>query len=79
MGYHSRTYAEFKAFVDGADKELWQIFHSVDLDSNGKIDKSELREALVKAGISTDAAKLEQMFKSMDRNRDGEICFAEWR
>ncbi|KAI5806724.1 mitochondrial carrier domain-containing protein, partial [Peziza echinospora] len=72
-------FEEFRAFVEQADKELWQIFHSVDMDSNGKIDKIELREALTRAGIIANGKKLEQFFEFMDRNRDGEICFEEWR
>ena len=65
--------------MEQADKALWQIFHSVDLDSNGKIDKIELRDALTRAGIIANGKKLEQFFEFMDRNRDGEICFEEWR
>lgn len=72
-------YSEFKNFFEGADRELWRIFHSVDLDKNGKIDKGELRVALTRAGIAVDTSRLEEFFDSMDRNNDGVISFEEWR
>lgn len=72
-------YSEFKHFFEGADRELWRIFHSVDLDKNGKIDKGELRVALTRAGIAVDTSRLEEFFDSMDRNNDGVISFEEWR
>lgn len=71
--------AEFRAFVEAADQELWQIFHSVDLDSNGRIDKIELAEALVRAGVLADGDRLQQLFEFMDQNKDGVISFEEWR
>ena len=72
-------YSEFKHFFESADKELWRIFTSVDLDKNGKIDKGELREALRRAGLAVDPKRLEKFFDSMDRNNDGVISFDEWR
>lgn len=72
-------YSEFKHFFEGADRELWRIFHSVDLDKNGKIDKGELRVALTRAGIAVDTSRLEEFFESMDKNNDGVISFEEWR
>ncbi|KAL7271075.1 hypothetical protein RUND412_006192 [Rhizina undulata] len=70
-------YSEFWTFFESADRELWRIFNSVDLDKNGKIDKGELRAALVQAGVNSD--RLEEFFDSMDRNNDGVISFEEWR
>jgi solute carrier family 25 phosphate transporter 23/24/25/41 len=65
--------------VESADKELWRIFTSVDLDKNGKIDKGELRDALSRAGLAVESKRLEEFFDSMDRNNDGVISFEEWR
>lgn len=72
-------YSEFKHFFEGADRELWRIFRSVDQDRNGKIDKGELRIALTRAGIAVDTNRLEEFFYSMDKNNDGVISFEEWR
>lgn len=72
-------YSEFKHFFESADRELWRIFRSVDLDKNGKIDRGELRVALTRAEIAVDANRLEEFFDSMDKNNDGAISFEEWR
>ncbi|CAZ85743.1 unnamed protein product [Tuber melanosporum] len=72
-------YSEFKHFFESADRELWHIFTSVDLDRNGNIDKAELRIALSRAGLVVDTKRLQEFFDSMDRNNDGVICYEEWR
>ncbi|KAG0642060.1 mitochondrial carrier domain-containing protein [Tuber brumale] len=72
-------YSEFKHFFESADRELWRIFTSVDLDRNGNIDKAELRIALSRAGLVVDTKRLQEFFDSMDRNNDGVICYEEWR
>jgi solute carrier family 25 (mitochondrial phosphate transporter), member 23/24/25/41 len=72
-------YSEFKSFIESADRELWRIFTSVDLDRNGKIDKQELQVALGRAGLVVDASRLKDFFDLMDRNNDGVISFEEWR
>lgn len=51
----------------------------MDLDSNGKIDKKELHDALERAGIVANGDRLQQFFEFMDQNRDGMISFEEWR
>lgn len=67
-------YSEFKRFFAGAERELWRIFKSVDLDGNGRIDRKELQLALSRAGISVDPPeRLDEFFVSIDRNRDGGI------
>ena len=70
-------YSEFKRFFAGAERELWRIFKSVDLDGNGRIDRKELQLALSRAGISVDPPeRLDEFFVSIDRNRDGGITAA---
>ena len=65
-------YEEFKTFFASAECELWAIFKSVDLDNNGRIDKQELKAALLRAGIVVDPPeRLEEFFQSFDRNNDG--------
>jgi solute carrier family 25 (mitochondrial phosphate transporter), member 23/24/25/41 len=65
--------------VDHADKELWRLFESIDRDHNGEIDKGELRIAFAKAGVIISAAKLDEFFTDVDKNRDGVISYDEWR
>ncbi|TGZ77404.1 mitochondrial carrier [Ascodesmis nigricans] len=73
-------FSEFKAFFQGAERELLRIFRSVDTNHNGHIDKTELKAALNRAGIVVDPPeRLEDFFAMIDRNNDGEISFEEWR
>lgn len=70
---------EFRVFVEHAERELWQLFESIDRDHSGGLDKSELRAAFRRAGLSISSAKLDQFFDEVDVNHDGQISFEEWR
>ena len=70
---------DFRAFVEQTEKELWQLFRSIDRDHNGQLDKAELKLAFAKAGLSVSTAKLDQFFSEIDTNHDGVISFDEWR
>ena len=56
-----------------------QLFKSIDRDHNGQLDKKELRDAFVRAGLIIPATKLDQFFAEVDTNHDGVISFDEWR
>jgi solute carrier family 25 phosphate transporter 23/24/25/41 len=70
---------EFRVFVEHAERELWQLFESIDRDHNGSLDKDELRAAFSKAGLAISNAKLDSFFDEVDVNHDGVISFDEWR
>jgi solute carrier family 25 (mitochondrial phosphate transporter), member 23/24/25/41 len=70
---------EFKVFVDHAERELRQLFESIDRDHNGELDKGELKAAFRRAGLAISNAKLDQFFDEVDVNHDGVISFEEWR
>jgi solute carrier family 25 (mitochondrial phosphate transporter), member 23/24/25/41 len=70
---------EFRVFVEHAERELWQLFESIDRDHNGELDKDELRAAFSRAGLAISNAKLDQFFDEVDVNHDGVISFDEWR
>ncbi len=70
---------EFRTFVEHAERELLILFHSIDRDNNGKLDKAELRAAFKKAGLTIPPWKLDQFFEEVDTNHDGVISFDEWR
>jgi solute carrier family 25 (mitochondrial phosphate transporter), member 23/24/25/41 len=75
----SSNFTEFKVFVEHAEKELRQLFESIDRDHNGELDKSELKSAFRRAGLAISSAKLDQFFDEVDVNHDGVISFDEWR
>ena len=66
-------------FVEQTEKELWQLFKSIDRDHNGQLDKGEVRSAFERAGIKLPRTKLDQFFSEVDTNHDGVITFDEWR
>lgn len=72
-------FLEFKAFVEHAENELWQLFQTIDRDHSGALDKEELRTAFRRAGMAVSQAKLDQFFDEVDSDHNGEISFEEWR
>ena len=70
---------EFRVFVEQTEKELWQLFESIDRDHNGELDKDELKSAFRRAGLAISNAKLDRFFNEVDVNQDGVISFDEWR
>jgi hypothetical protein len=61
---------EFRQFVEQTEKELLSLFHSIDRDKNGKLDKGELRAAFQKAGLAVPNSKLDKFFSEVDSNHD---------
>lgn len=62
-----------------AEKELKNLFKSIDRAGNNNITKDELREAFEGAGLQLPKSKLNEFFANVDANNDGQISFAEWR
>lgn len=58
--------------MEQTEKELHTLFHSIDRDNNGKLDKGELRAAFKRAGLLVPNSKLEQFFTEVDGNQD--VC-----
>ena len=65
--------------MEQTEKELWQLFKSIDRDHNGQLDKGELQAAFNRAGLLIPNSKLDQFFSEVDTNCDGVISFDEWR
>ncbi|KAI4089023.1 MAG: hypothetical protein LQ348_002746 [Seirophora lacunosa] len=72
-------YSEFRTFVNETEKALLKLFESIDRDHNGQLDKSELKSAFTRAGLTVSNSKLDQFFTEVDTNKDGVISFEEWR
>ncbi|EGP84463.1 uncharacterized protein MYCGRDRAFT_101279 [Zymoseptoria tritici IPO323] len=73
------TFEEFSRFCTQTEKELWQLFQSIDRDHSGKLDKAELSMAFERAGVAVSNARLDRFFNYIDKDRDGTIDFSEWR
>jgi Ca2+-binding EF-hand superfamily protein len=55
------------------------MFQSIDHNHNGEIDKTELRNAFAKSGVTVSTSNLDEFFADVDKNNDGVISYAEWR
>jgi len=71
--------AEFRVFVEQAERQLLILFRSIDTDQSGKLDQRELQEAFRRAGLKVPNSRLETFFADIDMNNDGFISFDEWR
>ncbi|KAI5272922.1 hypothetical protein E4T47_03862 [Aureobasidium subglaciale] len=72
-------YDEFRKFVEQTERELWQLFRSIDHNNDGTLDKNELRAAFVRAGLAVPNSRLDSFFDDVDTDNDGAINFEEWR
>ena len=70
---------EFRKFCEQTEKELWQLFRSIDRDNSGRLDKSELSSAFERAGVAVSNARLDRFFQYIDKDHDGLIDYDEWR
>ncbi|KAF8913961.1 mitochondrial carrier domain-containing protein [Gymnopilus junonius] len=73
---------EFKNYAQSKEAELWHIFHhELDLDGNGRLDRTELQSALSKAGIHLSISTIDnfmQFISSQSRFPDN-INFRDFR
>jgi hypothetical protein len=70
-------------FADAHDEAdggvgLEHMFAKYDLNKNGSIDPKELQNLLEDLGIGVDEDRLNDAFMELDKNRDGEISYAEF-
>lgn len=71
--------AEFCAFIKDTEKQLWELFKSVDQEHTNGLSKQKLGNAFKRAGIHVSNVKLDRFFSQIDTNKDGVITFDEWR
>ncbi|KAJ5178299.1 uncharacterized protein N7500_000998 [Penicillium coprophilum] len=71
--------AEFRAFLNRTEDGLWKMFQTIDRDNSREIDKTELRNAFSRSGVTVSSSKLDRFFAEVDKNNDGVISYTEWR
>lgn len=60
------------------DDDLKQIFMEFDLNGDGLIQKNELKEVMVRMGQCPTEDELDTMFKTADKDNDGNIDLEEF-
>ncbi|KAK5134080.1 hypothetical protein LTR08_006970 [Meristemomyces frigidus] len=73
------SYDEFVRFCKQTEKQLLQLFQTIDRDRNGSLDRGELSLAFERQGVVVSNTRLDSFFSYIDKNRDGSIDFNEWR
>ncbi|EMC91523.1 hypothetical protein BAUCODRAFT_295816 [Baudoinia panamericana UAMH 10762] len=73
------SFEEFNRFCQQTERQLWNLFQSIDRDHDGNLDKSELSLAFERAGVAVSNARLDRFFSYIDKNHDGSIDYGEWR
>ncbi|KAK4544989.1 hypothetical protein LTR36_003894 [Oleoguttula mirabilis] len=73
------SYDEFVRFCKGTEKQLHDLFQTIDRDKSGSLDRKELSLAFERSGVVVSNARLDRFFAYIDKNHDGTIDFTEWR
>lgn len=55
------------------------VFASIDFDGGGTVDKEEIYEALLQAGVDISEEGVETLFNMIDEDGSGEIDKEEWK
>ncbi|GAA94344.1 uncharacterized protein L969DRAFT_19491 [Mixia osmundae IAM 14324] len=78
-GENEQTFSSFVRYAEAKEHELWKVFNELDRNNDRLLDAAELRAALERAGIQTSNEQLKSFLNAIDKDRDGHICFSEWR
>ncbi|XP_045623014.1 mitochondrial adenyl nucleotide antiporter SLC25A23 isoform X1 [Procambarus clarkii] len=73
------TLAEFVNYVQEHEKRLLLVFHTLDANSDGRVDERELKSSFQKLGIHIDNDEAKRLLRRMDKDGTLDISFDEWR
>ncbi|AOW05252.1 mitochondrial carrier domain-containing protein [Yarrowia lipolytica] len=72
--------SEFQSYLELTEQNLVYLFHIIDDKGDGKLDREELADGMAAVGLGDmDSDTIDDFFKALDRDKDGYICFDEWR
>lgn len=71
--------AEFTAYVRKKDKQMREVFKSLDVDATGELGAAEVVRAMRRLGIGATEADGAKMVRLLDSNRDGAVTFSEFK
>ncbi|CDH53071.1 mitochondrial substrate carrier family protein [Lichtheimia corymbifera JMRC:FSU:9682] len=70
---------EFKAYVCDKERELWQLFQTIDRSGDGRLRPSDLETALRIKGIEVSREEFMDFMQLMDLDGNGVIDFHEFK
>eukprot|EP00943_MAST-04B_sp_MAST-4B-sp1_P004860 g4860.t1 len=73
-----RTKIKKSAKKSGSAKNVGAVFHAMDTDGNGSLDRKEFKEGLVDLGIDLRAQELDDLIDYFDHNGDGSISWEDF-
>ena len=62
----------------GSAKNVGAIFHAMDTDGNGSLDRNEFNEGLIDLGIELRAQELDDLIDYFDHNGNGSVSWEEF-
>eukprot|EP00092_Neocalanus_flemingeri_P010123 GFUD01010908.1.p1 GENE.GFUD01010908.1~~GFUD01010908.1.p1 ORF type:complete len:163 (-),score=68.58 GFUD01010908.1:63-551(-) len=78
LGREGVKYVEGKEATPDEYDQAMQAFKMFDKNSDGMIDVHELKEAMKDLQLEQDPAKVEQLFKDLDKDGNGSIDYVEF-
>lgn len=73
------TLAEFVNYVHEHEKRLLLVFHTLDANSDGRVDEKELRSSFKRLGVNIGNDEAKRLLQRMDKDGTLDISFDEWR
>ena len=70
---------EFTAYVRKKDKQMREVFKSLDVDATGELGVAEVVRAMRRLGIGATEADGAKMVRLLDSDRDGTVTFSEFK
>ncbi|XP_042212216.1 calcium-binding mitochondrial carrier protein SCaMC-3-like isoform X3 [Homarus americanus] len=71
--------AEFVHYVQEHEKRLLLVFHTLDANSDGRVDERELKTSFQRLGVHIGDDEAKRLLRRMDKDGTLDISFDEWR
>jgi len=73
------SFAEFVEYMHEHERKLKLAFSDLDRNKDGTIDPSEVKEAMLRLGLSIDISEAEKLTQRIDRDGSLSLDWTEWR
>jgi Ca2+-binding EF-hand superfamily protein len=73
------TYAVSQKISTEEEREMGELFKSIDKNNDGTLTREELKEAFKKMYPEVSENDIETMINEFDSNKDGILCYTEFK